>query len=113
MSPGLTPRRGEIWWVALDPALGSEIAKTRPCLVLTRNVVNEHRRTVVVIPLSSSPSAHPPIRVAVRCAGKPAVAMVDQIRAISKQRLRTLIDVAGEQDLAAIARALRQILDLP
>lgn len=112
MSPPPTPRRGEIWWVALDPTLGSEIAKTRPCLVLTRDVVNEHRRTVVVIPLSSSPSAHPPIRVAVTCAGKPVVAVVDQIRAISKQRLRTRIDVAGDEDLAAIARALQQILDL-
>jgi mRNA interferase MazF len=59
----VTPRRGEVWSVALDPTLGSEIATTRPCVVLTRDVVNQHRRTVVVVPLSSSPSASPPIRV--------------------------------------------------
>ena len=40
MSPGATPRRGEVWWVRLDPTLGSEIEKTRPCLVLTTDVAN-------------------------------------------------------------------------
>ena len=108
----MNPRRGEIWWVALDPALGSEIAKTRPCAVLSRDVVNEHRRTVVVVPLSSSPSAHPPIRVAVNCSGRPAVAVVDQVRAIAKQRLKSRIGVLSEREMEAIGEALRQILDL-
>lgn len=106
------PRRGEIWWVALDPTLGSEIRKTRPCVVLTRDVVNEHRRTVVVIPLSSSPSAYPPIQVAVRCAGKTAVAVVDQVRAVSKERLRQKIGALDEEEMDTISLALRQILDL-
>ena len=108
----MTPRRGEVWWVALDPTLGSEIRKTRPCVVLTRDVVNEHRRTVVVIPLSSSPAAHPPIRIAVQCAGKPAAVVVDQIRAVTKERLRQRIGVLREEELDAIGGALRQILDL-
>ena len=51
------PRRGEVWWVRLDPTLGSEIAKTRLCLILSTNILNERRKTVVVIPLSSSPQA--------------------------------------------------------
>lgn len=108
----MTPRRGEIWWVALDPTLGSEIAKTRPCVVLTRDVVNEHRRTVVVVPLSSSPSAYPPIRVGVNCGGQSAVAVVDQIRAIAKERLRSRIGLLSEEEMDAICRALQQILDL-
>jgi mRNA interferase MazF len=108
----VTPRRGEIWWVALDPTLGSEIAKTRPCVVLTRDVVNHYRRTVVVVPLSSSPSASPPIRVAVSCGGEPAVAVVDQIRAIAKERLRSKIGALTEDETEAIGSALRQILDL-
>jgi len=45
------PRRGEVWWLRLDPTEGSEIAKTRPCVVLTADVLNERRRTVVVVPL--------------------------------------------------------------
>lgn len=109
----MNPRRGEIWWVALDPTLGSEISKTRPCLVLTTDVVNIHRRTVVVVPLSSAPAAHPPITVRVRCQGRPAVAVVDQIRAVSKQRLRSPVHGASAAELAAVEEALKQILDLP
>ena len=107
----MIPRRGEIWWVALDPTKGSEISKTRPCVVFTRDLVNEHRRTVVVVPLSSSPSPHPPVKVAVHCDGKRAVAVVDQIRAIAKERLRKRIGVLSEQEMEAISDALRQILD--
>ena len=108
----MNPRRGEVWWVALDPTFGSEIAKTRPCVVMTRDLINQHRRTVVVVPLSISPSAHPPIRVAVNCGGKPAVAVVDQIRAIAKERLQSHIGVLAEREIEAIEDALRQILDL-
>ena len=106
----MNPRRGEIWWAALDPTLGSEIAKTRPCVVFSRDVVNQNRRTVVVVPLSSAPSAHPPILVAVSCGGRRAVAVVDQIRAISKQRLRNRIGLLTEPEMEAIGEALRQIL---
>jgi mRNA interferase MazF len=108
----VTPRRGEVWWVALDPVLGSEIAKTRPCVVISRDLINQHRRTVVVVPLSSSPSAHPPIRVAVSCGGKAAVAVIDQIRAIAKERLQTRMGVLTEPEMDAIRDALRQVLDL-
>jgi mRNA interferase MazF len=101
-----------MWWVALDPVVGSEIAKTRPCVVLTRDVVNQHRRTVVVIPLSSSPSASPPIRVAVSCEDRAAVAVVDQIRAVSKQRMQNRIGVVTGREMENIEDALRQILDL-
>ena len=107
----MNPRRGEMWWVALDPTLGSEIAKTRPCVVLSRDVVNQHRRTVVVVPLSSASSAHPPISVRVSCDGKPAAAVVDQIRAIAKQRLRSRIGLLSEPEMEAIGEALRQILN--
>jgi mRNA interferase MazF len=109
----MNPRRGELWRAALDPTLGAEISKTRPCLVLTTNVVNENRRSVVVVPLSSSPSPYPPIRVAVRCAERPAVAVIDQIRAISKQRLRSRIGQASEAELAAVENALKEVLELP
>jgi len=112
-NPGSTiRRRGEVWWVALDPVLGSEIAKTWPCVVLSRDTVNELRRTVVVVPLSSSPTPHPPIHVAVHCGGKPAVAVVDQVRAISKQRLQRRIETLSEEEIQAIGDALQQVLDL-
>jgi mRNA interferase MazF len=108
----VTPRRGEVWWAALDPTMGSEIAKTRPCVIITRDLVNRHRRTVVVVPLSSSPKERPPILIAVNCAGKEAVAVVDQIRAIAKERLQSRIGILAEPEMEAIGDALQQVLEL-
>ena len=105
-------RRGDIWWVGLDPTQGSEIRKTRPCLVITYDVLNDLRRTVVVIPISSSAEPHPPITVAVTCQGKPGVAIVDQIRAVAKHRFRSRIKRATETDIIAVTNALSQILCL-
>jgi mRNA interferase MazF len=106
------PRRGEVWWVSLDPAQGSEMAKTRPCLVLSTDIVNERRRTVVVIPLSSSPQASPPLLVAVVCAGREVVAVIDQIRAVAKGRLERLIGTLSPEHLEAVEQALREILEI-
>ncbi len=108
----MTPARGEIWWVRLDPTEGSEIRKTRPCLVLTSDTLNRFRRTVVVIPYSTVAAAHPPITIKVTCQGRPAVAVVDQVRAIAKERLVERIEVAPEDQLAAVTEALAVVLEL-
>lgn len=106
------PERGEIWWVALDPTLGSEIRKTRPCIVVSVRVLNERRRTVIVVPLSSSPKASPPILIPITCDGRPAVAVSDQIRAVAKERLRSRLGVVAEEELAVLTDGLRQIMQL-
>src|SRR6476660_9730358 len=94
-------RRGEIWWVRLDPTLGSEIGKTHPCVIFSHNVLNKLRRTVVVIPLSSSPEPGSPLLVPVRCDGRDVVAVTDQIRAIAKQRLDRRLGELSSEDLDA------------
>jgi mRNA interferase MazF len=106
------PRRGEVWWVRLDPTRGSEIAKTRPCLILSTNIVNERRRTVVVIPLSSAPQPGPPLLIPVSCAGRKAVAVVDQIRAVAKERLESRMGELASEHLEAVEQGLRAILEL-
>ena len=108
----MPPRRGEVWWVRLDPALGSEIAKTRPCLIVSGNVLNERRRTVVVVPLSTSPRPSPPLLVPVTCAGRAVVAVIDQIRAVSKERLQKSLGELPPEHIAAVEQALREILEL-
>jgi mRNA interferase MazF len=107
-----TPVRGEIWWVSLDPTQGSEIRKTRPCLVLTANALNRNRQTVVVIPYSTGAKANPPITVPVTCQGSSAVAVVDQVRAIAKHRLRSRLESASPKDVATVSEALLRILEL-
>ena len=104
--------RGEVWWVSLDPTQGSEIKKTRPCVVLTHDTLNRLRRTVVVIPLSTAAKPHPPITAPVTCQGQPAVAIVDQVRAVAKHRLKSKIEIMTRSDLDSIGRAISTILEI-
>ena len=73
-------KRGEVWWVNLDPTQGSEIQKTRPAVILTVNALNRARRTVVVVPLSSFATPRPPIVVSAPSGNleKPVTFMVRQ-----------------------------------
>lgn len=109
----MSPQRGEVWWVRLDPTQGSEIRKTRPCLVLSTNALNRLRKTVVVVPFSTAAQAHPPLTVAVQCQGREAVAMIDQVRAVAKHRLQSRIEIATPQTLQAVLSALGLILEIP
>jgi mRNA interferase MazF len=104
--------RGDVWWVALDPGQGSKIKKTRPCVVLTHNTLNQLRKTVVVVPLSTAAKPHPPITVPVICQGRAVVAVIDQIRAVAKHRLQSRMETLATKDLEAITRALSTILEI-
>jgi mRNA interferase MazF len=105
-------KRGDIWWLALDPGQGSEIKKTRPCVVLTNDTLNRLRKTVVVLPLSTAAKAHPPITVPVTCQGSAAVAAIDQVRAVAKHRLQSKVESLSSKDLETITMALSTILEI-
>ena len=105
--------RGEIWWVNLGPAAGREIKKRRPCVVLSANEVNRIRATPVVIPLSASPEAAPPVVVSVPSAGKDSVAVVDQIRAVDMKRFVNRAGILADADLRSLEMATKQVLQLP
>lgn len=116
MSQGVTPtitvRRGEVWWVDFDPARGSEIRKTRPAVVLTADALNRVRRTVAVVPLSTGPTPRPPIVVAVASAGMGSVAVCDQVRAIDRSRLSRCVRQLAMTDLRAVEDGVRIVLGL-
>ena len=109
-----TINRGEVYWVELDPTRGSEIAKTRPCVVLSAVEINQHRNTVVVIPLTTTASpAIPPLLVATPSAGISSKARIEHIRAVDKTRLQRKIGSLAAHDLSAVENALRVVLRLP
>ena len=108
----MTPQRGEIWWVNLEPTQESELRQMQPCLVLTANTLNRLRQTVVVVPLSAAALAHPPITVPMTCQGQTAVAIIDQIRSVAKYRLHSKIETASPARVQAILTALAQILEM-
>ncbi|MBW2283895.1 MAG: type II toxin-antitoxin system PemK/MazF family toxin [Deltaproteobacteria bacterium] len=105
-------KRGDVWWVSLDPAQGSEIKKTRPCVVLTHNTLNRLRRTVVVVPLSTAAEPHPPITIPVTCQSNFSVAVIDQIRAVAKHRLKSKVETLSPEALDEVCRAVSTILEL-
>jgi len=105
-------KRGELWWVSLDPTQGSEIKKTRPCVVLSRDTLNRLRSTVIVVPLSTAAKPHPPITVPVSCLGASAVAVIDQIRAVAKHRLKSRIEFLDRDELDEVCRAVAAILEI-
>src|SRR3978361_282212 len=98
-SPGMDLLRGDVWWVNLDPTTGSEINKTRPCVILSSNLLNQRRKTVIIIPLSTSPTVRPPLTVAVHSAGQVAVAVTDQIRASAKERFMSRIGTLNDSEM--------------
>jgi mRNA interferase MazF len=79
-------KRGEVWLAALDPTIGSEIQKTRPCLIVSPDEMNEGLRTMIVAPLTTG-SRPAPFRVDVRYKGKDGLVLLDQIRTIDRVRL--------------------------
>ena len=106
-------RRGEVYWMQLDPVRGREQAKTRPCAILSDTLINQRRGTVVVIPLTSTPQpAHPPILVATPSMGRNAKARTEHIRAVDKSRLGRLEGVLSEQDLEELGNAMIKVLKL-
>ena len=79
-------KRGEVWLVNLDPTVGSEIRKTRPCVVISPPEMHDHLRTAIVAPMTTG-SRPAPFRIAVRHGGKQGLILLDQMRAIDKGRL--------------------------
>ena len=98
-------KRGEVWLAALDPTVGSEIQKTRPCLVISPDELNAHLRTAIVAPMTTG-SRPTPFRVAVRFKGKDGLILPDQMRTIDKARL---IKRLGRVDNATLRTTLMVI----
>lgn len=81
-------RQFEVYWVDLDPTQGSEIAKKRPCVIVSPDDLNEYLRTVIVIPITSTIKNFP-FRVQCLIAGKQGEIAADQIRTVDKSRIDT------------------------
>ena len=102
--------RGTIYWVNLNPTTGSEIKKKRPCVLIGATPINIARRTVIVVPLSSSAKFLPPLTVEVNALGKKVVAVCDQIRAVDKARLVQEAGKLNSSDLEKVVEAVKEII---
>lgn len=98
-------KRFDVFLISLDPTKGSEIKKTRPCLVISPNEMNRHIRTVIVAPMTSTIKNYP-TRVTTTFEEKKGQIVLDQIRTVDKQRLikklGTISSVAQDKTLRTL-----------
>lgn len=106
-------QRGEVWWVEFDPAVGSEIRKTRPGIIVSNNAANRNLTRVIVVPLTSNSARIYPGEARVSVAGAQSKAMADQIMTADKVRLQSRIDALSKADMLAVEHAIRVQLALP
>ena len=101
-------KRGEIWLVTLDPTVGSEIKKSRPCVIVSPPELNQHLRTVIVAPMTSKGFAAP-FRVPVTHAGTRGLIVLDQIRTVDKIRLVERLGAVSPKTLATSLATLQEV----
>ncbi|HEY3125243.1 MAG TPA: type II toxin-antitoxin system PemK/MazF family toxin [Thermoanaerobaculia bacterium] len=106
------PRRGDVYWVALDPALGTEIRKARPAVVISNDSCNRYGSRVVVLPVTANVDSLYPGEARIEVRRSPGRALGDQIRSIDKSRLRSKIGTLSKQEMLDVENAVRITLDL-
>ena len=106
------PRRGDIFWVGLDPARGSEIRKTRPAVAISNDSCNRYGTRVVVIPITSNVSSLYPGEARIELRGRPGRVLGDQIRSVDKARLGSRLGRLAHDELREVEDAVRVTLAL-
>ena len=100
--------RGDIWMVNLDPTVGSEIRKRRPCAVISPPEMHDHLRTVLVAPMTTKSKAVP-FRIAATHGGKKGLILLDQIRAVDKSRLVKKLGALSPKTLETTLATLQEV----
>ena len=101
-------KRGEIWLVNLDPTVGGEIKKARPCVVVSPAELNDHLKTVMVAPMTSK-GFGAPFRIPVTHAGTKGLILLDQIRTVDKVRLAKKLGTVSAKTLTSTLTTLQEV----
>lgn len=106
-------KRGEVWWVEFDPAVGSEVRKTRPAIIISNDAANRNLSRVVVVPMTSNVERQYPGEALVSVANQSGKAMTDQIMAADKSRLKNQMGVLSKTDMRAVEDAILVHFGMP
>ena len=105
-------KRGEVYWVNLDPTVGTEIQKTRPAIVLSNNIQNRTSSRVVVTPITSNTAKVFPFEARINLKKQSAKALTDQVRTGDKSRLGDCICMLTKTEMDDIEKAVKLTLSL-
>ena len=106
-------KRGEVWWVKFNtPAVGGEIEKQRPAVIISNDISNKHLNRVQVVPLTSKIDKLFPSEAYITLNGKQNKAVADQLTTVSKLRLSNMEGKLAAADLKKIEKAIKTHLDL-
>jgi len=97
-----------IYWIDLDPTRGSEVNKTRPCVIISPDEMNRYIKTVIVVPLTHTLKAYPS-RVLCEVKGEKGAIMLDQIRTVDKLRIGVMIDKLSLKEINNIKSVINQM----
>lgn len=105
-------QRGEVWWVNFDPAVGQEVKKKRPAIIISNNTSNKYLKRFQVIPLSTLVEKIYPSEVIVQLTGKKSKAMADQLTTVSELRFINKAGTITRDELEEVERIIKLQLDL-
>lgn len=99
----------QIILVNLDPTIGAEIKKTRPCVIISPDELNKYLQTIIVAPMTSQSRSYP-TRIEVNHDHKKGWIVLDQIRTIDKQRVIKIFDVLSEKEINQVKMTIKELL---
>lgn len=98
----------DIVLINLDPTVGAEIKKTRPCVIISPDEMNKHLQTIIVAPMTSQSRSYP-TRVEVKHDNKKGWIVIDQVRSVDRMRIIKILDKLNAKEIAKVKKLLQEM----